>query len=40
MIKMHLPPPVKMPPERHALGFILLVLVFAASVAIAVYFYL
>jgi hypothetical protein len=38
---MHLPPPpIERPPERHGWRFILAVLVFAVSVAVAVYFFL
>jgi len=41
MTKMHLPPPpVEMPHERHSWGFILVVLVFAVTVALVVYLYL
>jgi len=41
MTKMHLPPRhIEVPPEGHSWGFALVVLVFAASVAVGVYFLL
>jgi len=40
MTKMHLPPPsIEKPPER-SVGFIVAVLLFSVSAAVAVYFFL